>query len=143
MKINLLNTSHGLVPLYDEDYDEKRKLKVGQVYCADVKIPRNYQFLKKAFALVNAAWELMDERQQEAWRSKEGFRQYLTVTAGYYDVYYNQRLQTFVETPRSWSFDSMSESEFSDLYDRMKDVIFAVLGDKVTEEIFESILSNF
>ena len=85
----------------------------------------------------------MDERQQEAWRSKEGFRQYLTVTAGYYDVYYNQRLQTVVETPRSWSFDSMSESEFGDLYERMKDVIFAVLGDKVTEEIFDSVLSNF
>lgn len=143
MKLNLLNTAHGLVPLYDEDYDEKRKLKVGQVYQAEVKTQRNYKFLRKAFALLNAAWELMDERQQAGWRSKEGFRQYLTVTAGHYDVYYNQRLQSFVEYARSWSFDSMTEEEFSDLYDRMKDVIFAVLGDKVTEEVFERVLSNF
>lgn len=143
MKINLLNTAHGLVPLYDEDYDEKRKLKVGQVYQAEVKVQRNYKFLRKAFALLNAAWELMDETQQAAWRSKEGFRQYLTVTAGFYDVYYNQRLQTFVECPRSWAFDSMTEDEFSGLYDRMKDVIYSVLGSKVTEEVFEQVLSNF
>lgn len=143
MKINLLNTAHGLVPLYDEDYDEKRKLKLGQVYQADVRIQRNYKFLRKAFALLNAAWELMNEREQAGWRSKEGFRQYLTVTAGHYDVYYNRRLQTWVETPRSWSFDSMTEDEFSSLYDRMKDVIYGVLGDKVTEEVFESVLSNF
>lgn len=143
MKIVVINTATGLIPVGDYSYDEKRRLKIGEMYECDIRVPRNYQFLKKAFALVNAAWELMDERQQSGWRSKEGFRQYLTVTAGYYDVYYNQRLQAFVETPRSWSFDSMSESEFDDLYSRMKDVIFAVLGDKITEEVFENVLSNF
>ena len=28
MKLQVLNTAHGLVPLYDADYDEKKKLKV-------------------------------------------------------------------------------------------------------------------
>lgn len=143
MKLTLLNTAHGLVPCYDEDFDEKKKLRVGQVYQADVKIPRNYRFLKKAFALLNAAWELMDERRQASWRSKEGFRAYLTVASGYYDVYFNPRLQAFVELPKSWSFDSMGEDEFNGLYERMKDTIFAVLGDRVTEEVFEQVLSNF
>lgn len=143
MKINLICTANGLVPCSDEDYEAKRKLSIGQIYQADIKVKRNYQFHKKAFALLNAAWALMDEHQQAGWRSIEGFRSYLTVTAGHYDMYYNRRLQTFVEEPRSWSFDSMSEDEFSDLYERMKDVIYAVLGDKVTEEVFESVLSNF
>jgi len=143
MKIHCLCTAHGLVPLYDDDYDQKKRLKVGESYECDVKVVRNVKFLRKAFALLNAAWSLFDERQQAAWRSREGFRDYLTVAAGHYEVYYNARLQAFVELPKSWSFDSMSESEFSDLYDRMKDVIFAVLGDKVTEEVFERVLSNF
>lgn len=143
MKIQVICTTNGLVPLGDDSYDEKRKLRVGQVYECDVKVVRSYPFLKKAFALLNAAWSLMNERQQAGWRSKEGFRNYLTVAAGHYDTYYNQRLQAFVELPRSWSFDKMDEAEFSDLYSRMKDVVFAVLGDRVTEEVFDRVLANF
>ena len=143
MNINLLNTASGLLPASDDDYALKQKLKVGGIYQADIKIKRNYQFLKKAFSLLNAAWSLMDERQMASWRSKDGFRAYLTVAAGFYDVYYNPRLQQFVEHPKSWAFDSMTEEDFGKLYDRMKDVIYAVLGDRVTPEVFERVLSNF
>ena len=143
MKLQVICTANGLVPLGDDSYDEKRKLRVGQVYECDVKVVRSYPFLKKAFALLNAAWSLMTERQQAGWRSREGFRNYLTVAAGHYDTYYNQRLQAFVEMPRSWSFDKMDEAEFSGLYERMKDVIFAVLGDRINEDIFNKVLANF
>ena len=129
--------------MYEDDFDEKKKLRIGQVYKADITVPRNTSFHRKAFALLNAAWSLMSERQQAGWRSKEGFRAYLTVAAGYYDVYFNPRLQQFVEVPRSWSFDSMGEDEFTGLYERMKDVIYGMLGDKVTEEVFEKVLANF
>ena len=143
MKITVLCTANGLVPFGDEAYENKKHLHIGKTYECDVKIVRNYKFLKKAFALLNAAWSLMDERQQAGWRSKEGFRNYLTVASGHYEVYFNPRLQEFVELPASWSFDKMDEATFSALYDRMKDVIFAVLGSKVTEEVFEKVLSNF
>ena len=143
MKLTCINTAHGLVPMYDEDFDEKKKLTVGQAYECDVKVLRNVRFHRKAFALLNAAWSLMNEHQQAGWRSKDGFRNYLTVAAGHYDVYFNQRLNAFVELPRSWSFDKMDDAEFSALYDRMKDVIFAVLGNRVTEEVFDKVLANF
>ena len=71
MKIQVICTTNGLVPLGDDSYEEKRKLRVGQVYECEVKVVRNYRFLKKAFALLNAAWSLMNERQQAGWRSKE------------------------------------------------------------------------
>ena len=143
MRINCINTASGLVPIDDESYDEKKRLRIGETYEVDVKLLRNYRFLKKAHALVNAAWVLLGERRQAAWRSKEGFRAYLTVTAGFYDVYYNTRLCQFVEAPKSWSFDRMEESEFSDLYERMKDVIYGILGDSISPEEFEQTLSNF
>jgi len=143
MKLNVICTAHGLVPVSDDDFDEKKRLKIGQVYQCDVKVVRNVKFLRKAFALLNAAWSLMDEQQQASWRSKEGFRNYLTVAAGYYDVYFNPRLEQFVEIARSWRFDKMDEPTFSDLYERMKDVIFGVLGGKVTVEVFERVLANF
>ena len=143
MKINCLCTAHGLIPLYDDDFDLKKRLKVGEAYECDVKLKRNYEFLQKAHSLVNAAWSLLDERQQAAWRSKEGFRAYLTVSAGFYDVFYNPRLQEFTEVPMIWSFDKMEEHTFQDLYERIKDVIYSVLDKKITEEVFNKVLANF
>ena len=47
MKLFLRNTISGLVPLYPSDFDEKRKLKLGWDYEADIVHPRNLGFHKK------------------------------------------------------------------------------------------------
>ena len=145
MKLMLQNTAVGLVPLYESDFDEKRKLKVGQVYQADVKVIRNIQFHRKMFAMLNTAWMLLPEKTQNGFRSFEGFRAYLLVAAGFFDVYYNPRLKEFVETPKSMSFASMDDVEFSDCYDRIKDVIWGILSTRVniTRAVFEQYLANF
>lgn len=143
MKITVFNTPSGLIPLYDSDYDEKKKLKVGTVYTAEIRVPRNYQFHKKFFALISAGYSLLPERVQNGFRSLEGFRQYVTVAAGYYDTYFSPRLGEFVEIPKSISFSSMDEAEFDGCYNAVKDVIYRVLGDRITEEIFETVLANF
>lgn len=143
MKIYLQNTPHGLVPMYDSDFDEKKKLRIGQVYLADIRVPRNYDFHKKFFALLNAGFALLPERTQNGFRSLEGFRQYVLVAAGFYDTYFSPRLKQFVEIPKSISFASMDNAEFSEVYDKVKEVIFGILGDRVTEEVFEKTLSNF
>lgn len=129
--------------MYDKDYDQKKKLKVGVTYVADVKVSRNVQFHRKYWALLNAAWSLLPERTSNGFRSLEGFRAYVTVAAGHYDLYYNPRLKEFVETPRSISFDKMDEAEFEDLYERTKDIIWAILGDYVSQEEFENCLMHF
>ena len=64
MKLTLLNTPHGLVPMYDADYDERKKLRLGQTYVAEIRVPRNYRFHKLAFALVNAAYACLPEKTQ-------------------------------------------------------------------------------
>ena len=73
MEIHLLNTSHGLIPMYNEDYDEQKKLKNWQ---QRTKIlPRNYQFHKKYFALIHCAWEYQNEGVQNHFHgSVEAFR---------------------------------------------------------------------
>lgn len=129
--------------MYDKDFEEKKRLKVGTIYTAEIRIPRNYQFLKKFFALINAGYSLLPERTQEGFRSVDGFRQYVTVAAGYYEVFYSPRLKEFVEIPKSISFSSMTESEFSDCYEAVKNVIWRLLGDRVSEEVFNNVLSNF
>ena len=145
MKLLLQNTAVGLVPLYDSDFDEKRKLKVGQVYQADIKVVRNILFHRKMWAMLNTAWALLPERTQNGFRSLEGSRAYLLVSAGFYDTYYSPRLREFVEIPKSMSFASMDEAEFSECYDRIKDVIWGILSKRrgITPEIFEQYLANF
>lgn len=143
MKLQLINTPQGLKPLYDEDYDEKKKLKLGEIYEAEIKLKRNSAFHRKFFALINAGYAFLPERTQNGFRSIEGFRAYLTVAAGFYEVYFNPRLREFVEVPKSIKFSSMDELEFNELYDKVKDVIFGLIGDRITIEQFENSLVNF
>ena len=68
MKLFLLNTREGLKPMYDEDFDEKKKLKIGEVYEARVKLPRNLSFFRKYWALLRCAWEYLNENQLPDYR---------------------------------------------------------------------------
>lgn len=143
MKIQLLNTPQGLKPCYDEDYDEKKKLKIGEIYEAEIKLQRNPKFHRLFFSLLNAGYSLLPERTQNGFRSVEGFRSYLLVAAGFYDTYFNPRLREFVEVPKSLKFSSMDNEEFERMYNAVKDVIFALLGDRITERQFEETLANY
>ena len=65
MDIYLKNTSSGLIPMIDDDYESKQKLKIGEVYKCTIKKARNYELLKKYFALINCSWEYLREPQQQ------------------------------------------------------------------------------
>jgi hypothetical protein len=143
MKLLVINTPRGLVPLGDDDYEEKRKLKLGETYSVEVKVVRNVDFHRKYFALIAYAWEFLDEQETERFKNKENFRKYIEIAAGHCDVIFHPRLQEFVEIPKSIAFAKMDNTAFSDLYGRVKDVIFSIIGDRVTQEEFERLLIDF
>ena len=139
----VVNTPRGLVPFGDDDYDQKKKLKVGEAYNVEVKVARNVEFHRKYFALIAYAWEFLNEKEIQTFKSKDNFRKYLEVAAGHCEVIYHPRLQEFVEIPKSISFGSMDNASFSDLYKRVKDVIFSIIGGRVSEKEFERLLLDF
>ena len=143
MKLLVINTPRGLVPLGDDDYEEKRKLKLGETYSVEVKVVRNVDFHRKYFALIAYAWEFLNEQETERFKTKENFRKYIEIAAGHCDVIFHPRLQEFVEIPKSIAFAKMDNTAFSDLYGRVKDVIFSIIGDRVTQEEFERLLIDF
>ena len=143
MKLLVINTPRGLVPLGDDDYEQKRKLKLGETYSVEVKVVRNVDFHRKYFALIAYAWEFLNERETERFKDKENFRKYIEIAAGHCDVIFHPRLQEFVEIPKSIAFAKMDNTAFSDLYGRVKDVIFSIIGDRVTQEEFERLLIDF
>ena len=143
MRLLVVNTPRGLVPFGDDDYDQKKKLKIGETYNVDVKVARNIDFHRKYFALISYAWEFLNEKEVERFRDKDNFRKYIEIAAGHCEVIFHPRLQEFVEIPKSISFGSMDNTAFSDLYKRVKDVIFSIIGGRVSEKEFERLLLDF
>lgn len=143
MKMMVVNTPRGLIPCGDDDYSEKKKLKIGETYNVEIKVARNVDFHRKYFALISYAWEFLNENEVERFRDKDNFRKYVEIAAGHCEVIYHPRLQEFVEIPKSISFGSMDNTAFSDLYKRVKDVIFSIIGGRVSEKEFERLLLDF
>ena len=143
MKLLVINTPRGLVPLGDDDYEEKKKLKLGETYSVEVKVVRNVDFHRKYFALIAYSWEFLTEQETAKFKDKENFRKYIEIAAGHCEVIFHPRLQEFVEIPKSIAFGKMDNTAFSDLYGRVKDVIFSIIGDRVTQEEFERLLIDF
>jgi hypothetical protein len=133
----------GLIPLYGDDYEEKRKLKLGEVYTAEIKLMRNLDFHRKYFKLISLAWEYLNEKQQAFIKTKENFRKYLEVSAGHCEPFYSKTLNDWVDAPKSISFEKMDNAEFSDLYDRVKDVLFLTFLKNISQEDFEKNLKDF
>lgn len=144
MDLLLINTPQGLKPCDDEDYEKKKKLKIGEVYRVKITKERNYEFHKKYFALISLAWEYQNERTSEFFKSDiELFRKTIEISAGHCDVVYSIDRAEWIEIPKSISFSKMDEHDFQNLYDRVKDVIFKIFLKGVTQEEFMSNLMNF
>jgi hypothetical protein len=127
MEIYLRNTINGLIPLYPSDFDEKRKLKLGQDYKANITNPRNYEFHKKFFALMNIGHE--NTSLEMPFKT---YRKYVTQKAGYFKTYATHK-GVMIEAD-SISFASMTQDEFEELYSRVIDVIIKDIGS-TTEEV--------
>lgn len=144
MRIQLLNTPLGLKPCYPEDYDESKKLRLGEVYEADIKLQRNPKLHRLFWALMTIGYAyLPGDVQDYYFKGVDGFRKSVLIAAGYTRVFYDIKRQTFVEEAESISFSNMDDAKFRDVYNRCKDVIFSLISKYVTMEEFENNLSRF
>ena len=144
MKLLLLNTSQGLKPCYDSDYEERKKLKIGETYLADVMMPRNLLFHRKYFSLINCAWEYQNEKVVAHFNhSVEAFRKTVEIAAGWFEPVYLIDKKEWSQAPKSVAFDKMDELEFRELYDNVKRVLFQIFLRNISEEEFMKNLINF
>ena len=81
MQFYAVNTAAGLVPAYDDDYEQKRRLTIGETYKIKVTKARNLQFHRKYFALINCAWEYLPERAVAHFGTVEQFRKTCEIAA--------------------------------------------------------------
>lgn len=144
MELYLLNTSQGLKPLYDSDYEEKKKLRIGTEYKAKITVARDITKHKKYFALINCAWEYQDERRQAFFKNNINvFRKTVEIAAGHCDLVYSLQRKEWVEQARSIAFDKMDDLAFNELYERVKDVLFSHFLTHISVDEFMENLKNF
>jgi len=122
------NLSTGFLPADQSDLDKIVKLKRDEVYRCEIKIARNYEFLKKFMAMVKIGH---DATQLDM--PFDTYRHYVIVKAGFFKTYTTKK-GVFYE-PESIAFDKMSEERFEEVYNRVLDVILQDIGvDKQTIE---------
>lgn len=144
MKLRLRKTLEGLIPCYEEDFAETKKLKLGEIYEADIRLVRNYEFFKKYHKLIAVAWEYQNEKVQSHFKdSKDKFRESVQIAAGYTETFYSIERKEWIEKAKSISFENMKEEEFIELYEKVKNVLFTIFLKNISEEQFMKNLINF
>lgn len=98
-----------LMAAYEQDERELEKLKPNNYYKVTVKLSRNPEFHKLAFAFLKDVFEW-----QNVYEDRELMRKQLSIDAGHFNHYFVQGDKLCV-VPKSWAFDEMDELEFQPL----------------------------
>lgn len=144
MKIRVINQPQGLVPMFDDDYDNKVKLKQGATYVVDVKEVRNPRFHNLVMAMLKTSWEMCSPFVRAHFQENfDSWRKTVLLAAGCSETIYSIERKEFVETYKSISFDKMSETEFQSYFERIKDVLYTTFLSHLERGKVEEIIERF
>ena len=138
MKILVVKTlTNSLKPAYDKDMQVFNKMPRGEIFEIEYTKKRNVKFHRKYFALINMAFQNQDE-----YELMDDMREQINISAGFKREVVNMVTGEIQVRAKSINFSTMDELEFSELYERTKDVICKWLGVS-NEQIDEEILQFF
>ena len=123
MKLRVINTPTGFVPETDDDFEVKRKLKIGNTYELTIKEVRNPLFNRKFHAMIRIAWEYLSEEMQNKFGNSDHFRYVLEIKAGFCEMVFDPVSGLVSYLPMSTAFDKMTESQFESVYNGVLNVI--------------------
>lgn len=128
MKCHFIKIGDGLLSAADEESRQYiNKSRLGAGVAVEVTGARNIGFHRKLFALLRLAFDAWEP--QVMWHGMpiqkdfERFRNDITILAGKYDVVVGIDGQP-KPVARSISFNRMDGDEFSELYDKILDVVW-------------------
>jgi hypothetical protein len=110
-----------LVCAYDSDFEKFKKLSKEELLEVTIKTNRNLGHHRKFFALMNLVFQ-----NQEHFDDLTSLRYYITMKCGFFDSVTTKTGTAFL--PKSIAFESMTQEEFAELYDKALDVILIEFG---------------
>lgn len=137
-------TAHGLVPLYDSDYELKKRLRVGSVVKCKVSNPRNYEHHKKFFALVRLTFDNLPANLAEYFKvhNEEDMLRRFKRDLGYFKTNLNERGEKEIEY-QSISFSAMEQHEFERFYNQCIDLVLYKYLKGIDKEDLITEIENF
>lgn len=131
-----------LTPYNESDSETLRKFAHNSIIKAVIKKPRNFNFHKKYFALLNIAYQNLPEHLTSYYPSFEVFRSIIQMKAGYYTpVLTDKGGEIFL--PKSISFSTIDNIEFEKIYNSVYDVIINNILVGVSSSELNEIIENF
>ena len=133
-KITLIKTWEGNFRLaYDSDVEKAKKVKIGEAIEVDYKKPRNYEFHKKFFSLLNLTFD-----NQQFFDNFEHFREYALMKSGHY-IEVKTPTASFFKA-KSLKFGKMSQEEFEKVYSDVLNFCLSYLDIK-KEDIVQELIN--
>jgi hypothetical protein len=147
MKATFRKAGNALHPVGQEALELLQKVKVGDDVFVDLVRPRNLQFHRKFFALLQIAFDHWEPGEKTArWgetaqKNFDRFRKDIIILAGFYYTTVRVDGSLRVEA-KSQSFGNMTEDEFEELYSKTIDVILQRIMTNYTKEDLERVVDE-
>lgn len=137
MELYVVKTINNLLkPAFDEDLANFKKLPKDGYFEIKYTAKRNIKFHRKFFALIKLAYE-----NQSDYRLTEDLRRDLIITSGHYEEVVNKITGEVYKIAKSLQFSKMDETEFSQVYEDVKEVVIKWLG--IDNESLENELQQY
>lgn len=129
----------------EQDKENLKRFKLGDVMTAKVSRDRNPKFLRKFFVLLGVGFEafepVVEWKGEVLTKNFEKFREDVTIVAGYYDL-----VPTLNGDPRavakSISFANMEEDEFEKLYNSVVNVLLERVLTNYTRDDVDNVVNQ-
>lgn len=142
MKLTVVYTHGILVPETMTDGENCSKLQEGESYEVDLKKVRCPGHHRKYFAMIRKAMQCLPKGVGEFFEDEYKFRKYLEITAGYSEPFFHP-VHGFIEVPKSIAYDKLDQTEFSELYRKVRAVVDVIVTKYITPEEFEKEFMTF
>ena len=126
----------GLVPDDDATVEQFQKLKMGDVVLVEYKRPRNIKFHRKFMALVNLVYD-----NQDKYHNLQDLLTEIKLQVGHYEEHITLGGK-IVYQPKSISFASMEEDDFSQFYSKVMDVVLKYFLKDMSEEELNDLVDS-
>lgn len=133
--------NNALYPATPADVEKLAKVKSGEGIICSYKKPRNFEFHKKYFALLNYAFDIWEPPEEAPAKNFDRFREEVTMAAGHYNVVPSIKGDTRY-IAKSISFAAMDEIEFQDLYEKSVSFLLKYVLKNYTREDLDAVLLN-
>jgi len=128
-RMYLRKTLSGFIPADEPSLEAARKFKLNEVYRADVVKPRSYKHHKLIMALLNLTYA-----NQDKYQDFEMFRKAVAVAAGHVEEILTVDGE-IIKLPKSISYDTLDEVEFTQVSGAMMSVCCRLLKDIGADEL--------